>query len=380
MIVDRKLSWVVVPFVLAGTMMGAWALADMRTKREVDSIAGKMKTVCAGRFLIDMPEDAQVELSKARIDNFDIAAFEEPEAEFRTRVTEREKQITAKPDWRGGEKNLESAKTVTTNSGLVGKIFMHSRTVDEGTQGDGLGGVERYRNEGISTEALVHGHGISVDLSSESRALQWVDDLPRLVKQLEANPENRIPTESGFCMDRVYVRDPLRADQLEQIMMLARLPNHPDIEFLLILAAGIKPESKGLLERSRAADARMPLFEMNHVSTIRAASRTIGGLVGDELVERFTEDNAAKVYSFWWEVNGTEDNVFIPHVVFTMDTGKGNHSPVPSSLSEDVALALWDRISSSIRLRPSAVKHSATGQAGLTPDSAKLPNQTPAPR
>lgn len=311
----------------------------------------KMKTVCVGRFLIDVPEEAEIELRQARIDGFDIASFNETEEEFQERVTDREAQIKAKPDYLGGNKNMESAREVKTDSGLFGKIFIHSRKVQEGTQGNGLGGVERYRHEGITTEALVHGDGVSIDLSYENRALKWVEDLPRLVSQLVANPDSRIPTEPGFCMDRVYVRDPLRADQREQIMMFGRLPSHPDIEFMFIVAAGVKPEPQGVLERNQAADEALSMAERMRITRLREAPREIGGLAGEELAELVVEENEARGHSFWWEVSGTEDNVFVPHVVFRMSTGNGNRKPVPSSLSDGAALGLWDKISSSIRFR-----------------------------
>ncbi|MBD8529419.1 MULTISPECIES: T6SS immunity protein Tli4 family protein [unclassified Massilia] len=41
--------------------------------------------------------------------------------------------------------------------------------------------------------------------------------------------------------------------------------------------------------------------------------------------------------------------VLVPHVVFQMSTGKGDNEPVSTSLSEDAAMALWDKITSSIR-------------------------------
>ena len=323
---------------------------DRRDQHEVARMTVKMKTVCVGRFLIDMPEEAQVELTEARIDGFKISAFDETQEEFQKRVTEREAQIRAVPDWLGGNRNLESARDVKTDSGLVGKIFMHGRTVEEGTRGNGLG-VERYRDEGISTEALVHGHGVSIDLFFANRGLQWAEDLPRLVKQLVANPDNRIPAEPGFCMDRAYVRDPLVAGQREQITMFVRLPSHPDVEFTLILSAGLKPEERGVLERTEDADAGLSMAQRMRITRLRAAPREIGGLAGEELAELVVEENDARVHSFWWEVNGTEDNVLVPHVVFQMSTGNGNHQPVPSSLSDGAALGLWDRISSSIRLR-----------------------------
>jgi hypothetical protein len=340
---------------------------DLRDQHEVARMTDKMKAVCVGRFLIDMPEEAQIEFRQPRIDGFDISVFNETEEEFYKRVVDREAQIRATPDRLGGNKNLESARDVKTRSGVIGKIFMHGRTVVEGTRGNGLGGVESYRDEGITTEALVHSQGISIDLFYAERAPEWMEDLPKLVNQIVTNPDNRTPSEPGFCMDRAYVRDPLGADQREQIMMFARLPNHPDVEFMLILSAGLKPEKQGVLARTDAADVGLSMAERMRITRLRAAPREIGGLAGEELAELVVEENEARVHSFWWEVNGTEDNVLVPHVVFKMTTGNGNRKPVPSSLSDGAAIGLWDKISSSIRLRTAKAAEISRVESPHTP-------------
>lgn len=360
---------------LCAGLVATWAVGKALDKREenrrdqheVARMTDKMKTVCVGRFLIDVPEEAEIELRQARIDGFNIASFNETEEEFQKRAADREAQIKAKPDYLGGSTNMESAREVRTSNGLVGTIFIHSRTLEEGTQGNGLGGVERYRDEGITAEALVHGHGISIDLFFEDRNPDLIEDLPRLVNQLVANPENRIPTEPGFCTDRVYVRDPLTADQREQIMMFLRLPNHPDVEFMFIVSAGGKPETLGVLARNEASDEGLSMAERMRITRLRAAPREIGGLDGEELVELVVEENEARGHSFWWEVSGTEDNVFVPHVVFRMSTGNGNGKPVPSSLSDGAAVGLWDKISSSIRLRSAEPAASSRVEAPTIP-------------
>jgi hypothetical protein len=152
-------------------------------------------------------------------------------------------------------------------------------------------------------------------------------------------------------LDRAYVRDPLSADQIEQIILFARLPDHPDVELMLIMSAGLEPEPHRLLARTEAVSERLTMSEWMRITTLRAAPREIGGLSGEEVVERIVEENEARGHSFWWEVNGTEDNVLIPHLVLTMTTGNGKREPVPSSLSDDAALRVWDKIVSSIRLR-----------------------------
>ena len=339
-------------------LFGTWAVAQVqsqneasrRDKNEVARMTEKMKTVCVGRFLIDLPDDAQVELAGANIDGLDISVFDEPDDEFRTRLADREAQLRAIPDRLGGNRNLESVKEVRTQHGLQGKIFAHGRKVNEGTAANGLT-LERYRYENVAVEALVHGHGVSIDLVAQLYDPDQVENISRLVAQLVANPAGNVPAEPGFCIDRAFVKDPLVADQTERVMMSARLPAYPDLELMMVLAAGLEPEQETLLQRSSAAEGLLSIFEKARVSRLRADRREIGGLVGDELVRAVVEENDVRVYSFWWEVNGTRDDVLAPHLLLRMNTGKSDNGPVPSSLSQGAALGIWDRISSSIRIR-----------------------------
>lgn len=347
-------KWVKVLAVMLAVLAGTWAVGAVRDTYEVAKMTEKMKTVCVGRMQIDLPETAKVELYGARVHGFSIFAFRESTEAFSGRVEAREAEIRAKPDRLGGKKNLETVRDVKTESGLVGKIFEHGRYAKETTAGYSIETLRHIRYEGVALEAHVHGDGISIDLSNDDYDPDRIENLPKLIAQLVANPGNSIPTEPGFCIDRAYVRDPLKAEQREQIMLSAGLPSHPDIEIRFDTMAGTKPDSKGLLQRSAESHARLPAILNLRFTNLRAGPRTIGGLTGDELVERVVEENFAIIFGFRWEVNGTEDNVFIPDVELKMATGRGNHGPVPSSLAQPAALALWDKISSSVRARPTA--------------------------
>ena len=359
--------------IIAG-MTGAWAIgkvqeqraAAQRDKEEVARMTQKMTTVCIGRFLVDMPEEARIELAQPRIDGFNISAVDEPDVDFQVRLRQREARLRAAPDRLGGNRNVESVREVKTDNGVVGKIFVHGRTVNEGTQMRGLE-QERYRYEHVAVEALVHGQGMSFDISAEKYDPDQVENLSRLVAKLVPNPTNEAPTEPGFCVYRAWFRDPLTADQGEEIMMYGQLPSHPDIQFLTILAAGRKPATQGLLERTTEAVAGLTPDEKKRISNLRADRRTIGGIIGDEVVTRVAEQNDTTGYTFWWEVDGTEENVFVPHFAFKMYVGKGNNVPVPSSLSQDAAMALWDKISSSIRIRPTQERKPVAAELPPTP-------------
>jgi hypothetical protein len=116
---------------LCAGLVATWAVGKVldkreesrRDQREVTRMTDKMKTVCVGRFLIDVPEEAEIELRQARIDGFDIASFNETEEEFQKRVADREAQIRATQDRLGGNENLESAKDVANIADLAGKIL-----------------------------------------------------------------------------------------------------------------------------------------------------------------------------------------------------------------------------------------------------------------
>lgn len=323
-----------------------------KDQQDVARITANMKPTCVGRFVIDLPAEAETELTAANVDGLSIVTGMESLPEFQKRLADREAEFRAIPDRSGGDRNLETVTAVSTANGLIGKIFVHRRVVNEGTQANGLE-IERYRYEGVAVDALVHGNGVSIELAADGYDPEHADKLAQLVTRIVPNPENRIPPGSGFCVDYAYLSGLLSPDQGERITMRTSLTSHPDIEFMLMLAAGTAPDAKGLLDRSAEALKQMTFADSARVTTLRAGRRVIGGLTGEEVVERIVERKALVLDSFWWEARGTEDDVLNPHVSFTMDTGISGQKPLPAALSDSGAILLWDRISSSIRLLPS---------------------------
>ena len=56
----------------------------------------KMKTVCVGRYLVDVPSQAEVGMSREMMSGFTIDAVRESETVFRERVAAREAEIAAR--------------------------------------------------------------------------------------------------------------------------------------------------------------------------------------------------------------------------------------------------------------------------------------------
>ena len=282
-----------------------------RDQGELARMTRKMRTICVGRFLIDLPEEAKVELREMRIDGFHIVSFEEPEADFRARLIQREARLRDTPDRLGGKNHLESVRDVKTENGVVGKMFVHGRTVKEGTRLRGPE-LENYRFEGIAVEALVHAEGMSFEVVADKYDPDLIENLPRLLAKLVPNRGDRPPTGPGYCVYHAWFRDPLTADQNERLMMHAEFPTHPDIDFRLDVMAGARPQGPGLLARIAEGYTSRSHAEEHGLFRLRAAPRTIAGIAGEEVVDEFDRLNNVFVQHFRWEVPGTADNVLIP--------------------------------------------------------------------
>jgi hypothetical protein len=349
--------------VLMVVAFGAWAVPAARDKYEVAKMTETMKTVCVGRFLIDLPEKAEHSMRGAWIDGFDVWAFDESDAEFETRVKAREAKIRATPDYLGRDKNMEQVKEIRTANGLVGKVFVFGRHITDGDAGYGED-REHYHYENVAVAGYVHLNGFSVNLTAKLYDPDHVmGNLTRLIEQLVPNPDNHIPAEPGFCMDRVFFRDPLTADQGERVTMFAGLPEHPDFAVVFDTTAGAKPDEYGLVARSQRSRDRRSLDERVRIRDLFSGKRDINGIPGEQVLTRFVELNFTWAYYFTWELHGTKDDVFRPLLTLEMETGitpRAGGPAVQSSLSESALLDLWDKISSSIRIRPTQAAKAAT--------------------
>lgn len=337
------------------TLVGILAvdtLQGARDKFEVAKMTEKMKTVCVGRFLIDMPEHAHVSLSGPVVDGFNIEAHGEDADAFKARVAAREAEIRAKPDRLGGDKNMESAKAIQTDH-LAGKIFVFGREVTAGMAG--AKGDKPYHYENVAVEGYVHGNGVSVDFVAEAYDPDRLENLPKLIAQLRLTPDNKPPTEPGFCFDGGYFRDPLTADQGERVTLFAKLPGHPDLAIVFDSIAGLKPHDGLLARNAKANDSESP-GALARVTRLNAEKRVINGIPGEQVLERVDEVNFSTVFALNWESVFSRDDVRKPKLSLELQTGVSSQpggAPVQSSLSQDALLMLWDRISSSIRARSS---------------------------
>ncbi|WP_296945702.1 T6SS immunity protein Tli4 family protein [uncultured Massilia sp.] len=308
-----------------------------------------MKTVCVGRFLVDVPANADIRLSHERVAGFEIDTVEENEAAFRQRIAARESDIGARGPATDGTGGMVEARDLRI-AGMTGRTFMYGLN-----RGYTMKGDQRIDDEYVSVE--VHGHigGLSFSLSAK----YGDEDRARLgeamMARLRLRAADEIPPDAGFCIWRAIFVEPLPVSKAEHVALHVGLPAHPDVAltFASMPGGGTTPD---LLQRIADIDADASADELLRVTKLRIGKRSINGLPGDEVLERMRELNFATTYAFMWETQGVAGDPVKPFLSLELQGGMSPRSggkPVDTSLHEDAVLALWDRISSSIRVRPS---------------------------
>jgi hypothetical protein len=341
---------------IVAAMFGLFLIYNVGTNAmgtyKVDKLTEQMKTACVGRFLIDLPAAMDYSYSHTFIYGFWLAAIPESGEAFVQRVAARQAEIDAQPNERGG-KNMEKVEAVSAH-GLSGKIFKFGRTTVEGL--DENRKPIYYVN--VSLEGYVHADGTTFTLKVKDIDPDKTNILAQIIDKLRVVEPNEIPTAPGFCFGRGMLVDPVPVEWTEGVAMFAGFKTHPDLALAFNTRAGLgkDPSDPGRLARNARAEAELPLWYRARLAKLRIGHRSINGIDGEEVLERGTERNFTRVWAFDWEVIGTKDDVFWPDMHLEMSTGhstRAGAAPVSNFLGNDEALVqLWDKISSSIRIRP----------------------------
>jgi len=310
-------------------------------------MTGKMKTVCVGRFLVDVPTNAEISLLHQMMDGFEIGTVEESETAFHTRLAAREAEIRSRGAATDGTGGMVEASDLRV-SGMTGRNFVYGLN-----RGYWMEGERRVDDEFVSFEAHAHTGGLSFTLSRDVADAADVKVTEALLARLQPRGEKEEPAAPGFCIGRALFAEPLPAHNTEHVVMHIGLPGHPDLKMAFASLPGGR-SARSLLTRVADMDADAGVDEMLRVTKLRTGKRDIDNFPGEESLERVHEFNFATTFGFLWETDGVKDDPLQPFLSLELHAGinlEPGGKPADSSLHEDAVLALWDAISSSIRLR-----------------------------
>lgn len=323
----------------------------------------KTKTVCFGRFMIDVPASATAVWGEADIPlgvSFYPGSVDKVKALAQKFIDE-----------------LKSEKAIYLNDVPL-LISVDNISAPEGQIITGYEGFEAISELKINGYFRLNNDGVVIDARPlKDRKNQVIADITSIAQRLRQRAENEVPTEPGNCIEYAFLPDKPGADKdprAELVRIGFRMKEFPDAHLSIYVAPSNphNPEGDSLeTQWKRIIDEATP--EEKKVLAITKFFRKNARHIHDwqtgfEVLTRSPdEDGSHSHHDFQLKFTGVPNNPFKPYADIQFQTGVADDAAgaTKASLTDDEALAIWDKITSTIRVRPTSAAPAKT--AGTEP-------------
>jgi hypothetical protein len=357
---------------LAATLLTAcdvhpasWKTANMTPlSPRLQAALKNSKPHCFGRFLIDLPEGTTVAWGNTAVPiTVEVAPDRAGELDATVRATEdRLKKEPRYPLTKGLHLYFE-----TRDGPLPGMKHVFSQ---ENFDSEGFLRINTYFAMGTSLVAI---QARPLEKNKE-RAIAVIEDIAR---RLRPRAEHEIPSEPGQCIENAFLLDRPDEDKQEVRDFLSvgfRLKDPADVHLSISIEAATdneqgKPGLERLLKDSEAEARREGNNNLYGVLTsFRRAKREIHDWKdGFEFLTKTPDEKGSHAHhDFWMIFRGQVDQLYHPYVEVKMYSGVSDNQSggIKPSITDAEAIALWDALTSTIRVRPvSAAKASEADPA-----------------
>jgi hypothetical protein len=316
----------------------------------MEKIFENYKTVCFGRFLINVPASATVVYGPAEV-AVPIEKMAEDADELGQVLKNRLAEIDSQREFAFGELlSKDSQLGIVTDGQRVGQKIIFG--VRQSTGDD-------YRIDSY----LVDKNKIFLTwiFSSADKAsyLKAVNKLNGISKLISARSDLEIPSSQGVCIDGGFVAESNELKH-ESIALGVRLREFPDIHF------SVTTTKKSSLVESDAIEPRLLLAEQeakrsgheswySRIMIFRRGEAKIGNWKGYEILARKPpQADQKESYEFSFLSQGEPNNSYLPVLDVKLHSGVLDNKigRIKTSASDEEMLAIWDRLTQSIRQRP----------------------------
>jgi len=326
----------------------------------------KTKIVCFGRFMVDVPASATVAWGEVAVP-LGVNVYPNGTAEVKTLA---QKFID----------ELMSDKAINQNDVPL-LISVHDVDQPEGKIVVGYEDFEAINGLKINGYFRLNNDGVVIDSRPlRPRKDQVIADITSIARRLQQRAENEIPAEPGNCIEYAFLPDspaPGEEPPVELIRIGFRLKEFPDTH-LSVFVGPSNPhyeESHSLewrltqLEKNqKAQDPNNPLIK---TKDLRRGERQIHGwLNGFEALSRTPEQaEIHSIHDFAMDFRGVPSDPLKPYVEIQMQTGVADNvaGATKASLTDEEAIAVWDKITSTLRVRPTGAAAVKTDETDYGP-------------
>lgn len=310
----------------------------------ISPIFEKTKPVCFGRLIIEVPATATVVYGPADVD-FRIAYIPDEAQRIAEHVAkEVEKFEKDRPILRG----LNAAD-----------FAMYGKVIDGVVPGQKL----VFGSMSFADLTIVSFIPLGKDLyiqdggSPFNQIKKYVAILNNSARNLRLRAENEIPTESGLCVEGGFARSEY---DFEKASIGIRLKEFPDVHFSIeSLKNGDhlveSDDIEELIKDAQEVTPHGPGTWYSKIDFLRRGQRQIAHWKGSEVLAHLPpQKTATESHEFHFTSNGAVNDRLYTRLDIQLDTGvKDNRKgAVHPSLNDAEAVALWDKLVSTLQIRP----------------------------
>lgn len=319
----------------------------------LEPLFAKTRTVCFGRFVMEVPSTAVVVYGPAEVET-PIQYFEGQGDKVAEHLSARLVEV-------------EDERQFLLNTDLP-RLPLFGKVIDGVRLGQKIvfGSKDRV---GYTVHSFIP---VGKDLF-----VQYIDSVPpdeeivstfnAIASHLQSRAQDEIPAEPGSCIEGGFI--PLE-QEYERATIGIRLQEFPDVHISVdvhknqeTLADGSSPSS--LREQAKQAAEGAGLGAVfARAKVLRQEARQLETWMGEEIALRTPDYKANKaVHEFRFHSMGAVHDSLQPEIDIRLDSGvKDNRkASVSPSITDEEALALWDKLVRTVRVRrPSDATPTAT--------------------
>jgi hypothetical protein len=223
--------------------------------------------------------------------------------------------------------------------------------------------------------------GVVIDarplLENKDRAIAKINSISRRLRQ---RAENEMPAEPGNCIERAFLIDEPninKGEVLEHIRIGFRLKEFPDTHLSIYVAPSnphnpegdsLEAQFKRMSEDPATAEGKKVLVATKF---FRKSPRQIHDWqTGYEVLMRSPdEDGSHAHHDFRLKFTGVPHDMLKPYADIQFQTGVADNAAgaTKASLTDEEAIAVWDKITSTIRVRPTSATPVKTAGGNTAP-------------
>jgi len=322
----------------------------------------KTKALCFGRFMVDVPASSTVAWGRSIV-GMTVVVYPDRVGEVRS---EAQRFI----------EELKSEKAINQdNISLL--ISIDDVRQPEGQIVVGYEDFEAIRGLAIKGYFILNNSGVIIEARPlKDKKDKVVSDIAEIARRLRLRNEIEAPVEPGNCIEYGFLPDKAEMSGEYPKVLLEigfRLKEFPDTNISIAIRPAQQKfnESNTLEWQLTRLESDLKAEDSNHIRLktryLRRGKRTIQNWgEGFEALARSPEQpEIHSIHDFGMDFQGVANDPLKPFINIQMQTGIADNEAGAAKplLTDEEAVAVWDKITSTIRIRPTgstAVKSSAT--------------------